>query len=260
MEKNLPFVSIPFLDKVYAKFIIPILKKLDEGIIFKDIITVLLSLSALALLVGGVYLSIFNMFGEQGYIKDIYGQNPNYGNLNELQKISSGFGLVIGFALSILTSWVLYSFLKKRTEQLREMDYNGLLDFVFNKTIPKLILIIGEIIFLLFLYVGVLQILATLLGAYVYAPLQKFPGLILTLFPGMEVFDDFLPRAIYGNHDNFVEYFKIGIIGVVSSFVVLIAFYLYKEVYTYLLKLITAFIEFLPKFAIPLAIRKRNEN
>jgi hypothetical protein len=255
MEKNLPFVSIPLLDKAYTKFVIPTLELLDKGVIFRIIITFLLSLSAIALLIGGVYLTVANIFGDYGYINE----NIKHGTYNGLQKIGSSFGLVFGFILSIATSWTLYSVLKKRTDQLKEMDYLGLLDYVFNKTIPKLILITGEIIFLLFLYVGISQIAATLLGAYAYAPLQRFPSLILEFFPGMDVFDEFLPRAIYGNHDNFGEYILAGILGVISSFIVLIAFYIYKEVYTYLLKLVTVFIDFLPKFAFPVAVRKRDE-
>jgi hypothetical protein len=38
--------------------------------------------------------------------------------------------------------------------------------------------------------------------------------------------------------------------------VILIAFYIYREVYVYALKLVTIFIGFLPKFAFPLAVRK----
>jgi hypothetical protein len=255
MEKNLPFVSIPFLDKAYNKLITPTLELLDKGVIFRIIITFLLSLSAIVLLFGGIYLTVANIFGDYGYINEHIKQ----GNFNGLQKTGSSFGLVFGFILSIATSWTLYSVLKKRTDQLKEMDYLGLLDYVFNKTIPKLILIVGEIIFLLFLYVGILQIAATLLGAYAYAPLQRFPSLILEFFPGMNVFDEFLPRVVYGNHDHFSEYILVGILGVVCSFIVLIAFYIYKEVYTYLLKLVTVFIDFLPKFAFPVAVRKRDE-
>jgi len=256
MEQNLPFVSLSFLDKAYNKLIIPFLGKLDDGNVFKKFITFLFTLSAIGLLIGGLYLTVIGLFGDNGFISSyVTSENSTVG-----QKIGSVLGLLLGFVISVIISWALYSVLKKRTEQLKGMDYLGLLDYVFNKTLPKLILIIGEVLFLLFLYGGILQIIASLVGSFVYAPLASYPSLIINLFPGMDVFNQFLPQQIYGNYDNFSEYIKIGIMGVASSFIVLIAFYIYKEIYTYLLKLITVFIGFLPKFAIPLAIRTRNEN
>ena len=143
---------------------------------------------------------------------------------------------------------------------MKGLEYVGLLDFVFNRTFPKLILIIGELLFILFLYGGILQIIASLVGSYAYAPLISYPNLILSMLPGMDSFNQFMPNQIYGDYDNFGGFIKIGIIAIATSFIVLIAFYIYKEVYSYILKLATNLIGFLPKFAIPLAIRKRNEN
>ncbi len=60
--------------------------------------------------------------------------------------------------------------------------------------------------------------------------------------------------------DYFGEYIKIGVLSIAGSFLLLIAFYIYKEIYNYILKLVTNLISFLPKFAIPLAIRKKDEN
>ena len=256
MEKNLPFVSLSFVDKAYAKLIIPFLGKLDDGNVFKNIITFLLSLTAIALLLGGIYLAIVGLFGYEGYIKS-YITNEGISGGKQFGAI---IGLVLGFSISILTAWTLYSILKKRTEQLNEQVYLGLLDFVFNKTIPKLILILGELLFILFIYGGILQIIATMVGSYVYAPLSSYPGLILGLIPGTRMFNELIPNSIYGDYDNIGNSIKIAVMGIASSFVILIVFYIYKEIYSYLLKLITVFIGFLPKFAIPLAIRKRNEN
>ncbi len=256
MEQNLPFVSLSFADKAYNKFIIPFLGKVDDGNVFKKFITFLFTLSAIGLLIGGLYLTVIGPFGDNGFINSyVTSENSTVG-----QKIGSVLGLLLGFVISVIISWALYSVLKKRTEQLKGMGYLGLLDYVLIKTLPKLIIVIGEVLFLLFLYAGILQIIASLVGSFVYAPLAGYHSLIINLLPGMDVFNQFLPQEIYGNYDNFSELIKIGIIGVASSFIVLIVFYIYKEIYTYLLKLITVFIGFLPKFAIPLAIRKRNEN
>ena len=118
----------------------------------------------------------------------------------------------------------------------------------------------NKLLFILFLYGGILQIIASLVGSYAYAPLISYPNLILSMLPGMDSFNQFMPNQIYGDYDNFGGFIKIGIIAIATSFIVLIAFYIYKEVYSYILKLATNLIGFLPKFAIPLAIRKRNEN
>ena len=256
MEKNLPFVSFPLADKAYNKAIIPFLAKLDDGNIFKIIIGFLLSAIAISCLVGGVYLSITELFGDSGFIK-LYITNDN---LTWGKIIGSVVGLIFGFAISLLTSWGLYSVLKKRNEQMKAIEYKGLIDFVFIKMMPKLILAIGELIFILFLYVGVLQVIAALLGAAVFAPLSNLPSLMLNILPGMEMFASLVPQSINGEYEYFSQYMQAGFTVIAFSFVMLMAFYIYKEIYNYALKLITNLISFLPKFAIPLAIRKRDEN
>ena len=256
MEKNLPLVSLSFTDNAYNKFIIPFLGKLDDGNVFKSIITFLFSILSFGILLGGIYLTIAGLLGDHGFINNyITSENITGGN-----KVGSIVGMILGFLISLVTAWTLYSVLKKRNEQLEGLEYVGLLDFVFNRTFPKLILIVGELLFILFLYGGILQIVASLVGSYVYAPLSSYPGLILNILPGMDSFNQFMPNQIYGDYDNFDNFIKMGVIAIASSFIVLIAFYIYKEIYCYALKLATNLIDFLPKFAIPLAIRRRNEN
>jgi len=256
MEKNLPFVSLPIADKGYNKLVIPFLGKLDDGNVFKNIITLLLSTLAIALLVGGIYLSITGLFDDDGFIKKHITNDMLSGG-----KIAGAvIGLIFGFFISLFTSWALYSVLKKRSEQMKAMEYDGLISFISIKIIPKLILVVGELLFILFIYAGVLQVIAALVGSYVYAPLSEYPSLMLGMFPGMEVFSGIAPQQIYGDYDNLSEFLKIGIISIAGSFILLISFYIYKEIYIYLLKLVTNLISFIPKFAIPLAIRKRDEN
>lgn len=257
MEKNLPFVSFSVADKGYNKLILPLLGKLDNGNVFKNIITFLLSLGAIGFLLGGIYLSFTEIFGDSGF------RNTHISNAEGMKMFGAIIGLIIGFAVSISVAWVLYSVLKKRTEQLKAENYNGILDFVFIKTFPKLILIIGELLFILVLYVGILQIIASLVGSSVYAPLNGFPGLILGIIPdfvpGIKMLTSLIPTEIQGDYDKFGEFLKVGLIASVMSFVLLSFFYIYKEVYCYLIKVISALIAFLPKFAIPIALRHRNE-
>jgi len=256
MEKNLPFVSLSIADKGYNKLVIPFLGRLDDGNVFKNIITLLLSVLAVGLLLGGIYLSVDGLFGDSGFVKSYISSEYLSGG----KKAGAVAGLILGFAISILTAWALFSILKKRTEQIKTIEYDGLLSFVFVQTLPKLILVIGELLFVLFLYAGVLQIFAALVGSFVYAPLSEYPALLLSIFPGMKVFSGLAPQQIVGDYDNFGDYIKIGVMSIAGSFLLLIAFYIYKEIYNYILKLVTSLISFLPKFAIPLAIRKREEN
>jgi len=256
MEKNLPFVSLSLADKGYNKLVIPFLGKLDDGNVFKNIIILLLTVLAIGLLLGGIYLSFDGLFGDSGFIKSYISNEYLSGG----KKVGAVVGLILGFAISILTAWVLFSVLKKRSEQMKTIEYDGLLSFVFVKTLPKLILVIGELLFVLFLYAGILQIIAALVGSFVYAPLIEYPALILSIFPGMDVFTGLVPQQIVGDYDYIGEYIKIGVLSIAGSFLLLIAFYIYKEIYNYILKLVTNLISFLPKFAIPLAIRKKDEN
>lgn len=256
MEKNLPFVSLSLADKGYNKLVIPFLGKLDDGNVFKNIITFFLTALAIGLLLGGIYLSFDGMFGDSGFIKNYITSEYLSGG----KKAGSVVGLILGFAISILTAWTLFSVLTKRTEQIKAIEYNGLLSYIFVKTSPKLILVIGELLFVLMLYAGILQIIAALVGSFVYAPLSEYPALLLSIFPGMEVFSGLVPQQIFGDYDSFGNYIKIGVMSIVGSFLLLIIFYIYKEIYNYILKLVTNLISFLPKFAIPIAIRKREEN
>jgi hypothetical protein len=256
MEKNLPFVSLSIADKAYNKIVLPFLGKLDDGNVFQKIINLLLSVLAIFLLLGGVFLSFTDLFGDAGFIETAISRNGLTGG-----KITgSVFGLILGFPISILTAWALYSVLKKRAEQMKTLEFNHLLSYIFIKIIPKLILVVGELLFVLFLYVGILVIISALVGSYVYAPLSGYPELLLGAFPGMEFFTEVLPSSIVGDYDYFEESIKGGFTTIAASVLVLIAFYIYKEIYNYALKLVTNLISFLPKFAIPLAIRKRNDN
>jgi len=256
MEKNLPLVSLSITDKAYNRLVIPFLEKLDNGNFFKNTITLLLSVSAVGLLLGGIYLSIDGLIGEFGFV-ELYILRES---LSDAKRAGAAAGLLPGFALSIIAAWASFSVLKKRTEQIKTVEYDGLVSFVYVKLTPKLILVVGELCFVLVLYTGILQIIATLVGSYVYAPLAAYPKELLRIVPGMDLFSGLAPRQIQGSYDNFGVSFLAGLVDVVASFFLLISFYLYKEVYDYILKLATNLLAFLPKFAIPLAIKKREEN
>lgn len=242
-------------DKAYNKLVIPFLGKLDDGNVFRNIIVRLIQLLSYIVLIGGVVYSIFEMFGDRHFIDKHIINGASGGAI-----FGAVIGLLIGFILSLICVWFLYSVLKKRSSQIAELEYGGLLKYVFIALSPKIILLIGELIFITVLYAGVLQICAALIGSYVYAPLSTLPQFIFMELPGIDALGSMMSAEIYGNYDNFAKFLKIGVIGIVSAFIALIYFYILKEVYNYILKLILNLIKFLPRFAIPLSIRNRDNN
>lgn len=255
MEKNLPFITIGIADSNYNNRVLPFLTGVDDGKVFKWYFATFLRLAAFALLLGGLAISFMELFGDSGFIKQAFDNEFITGG----KKAGAAVGLVLGLVLSIVTTWFLYSVTKKRAEQLNDQEYKGLLHFVFVTMIPRLITLIGELSFTFVMYIGLLQLVATLVGSLAYAPLLTY-GQVLTTVPGVDMIANMIPNTIYGDYDNFSGGIQLSLVGIVGSLLILIAYYIYKEIYNFALKLAMALISFLPKFAIPLAIRNKSEN
>ncbi len=255
MEKNLPYISFEIAESNYNNRVLPFLVDVDNGNLFKWYFTAFSRLLSFALLLGGIVLSFTELFGDSGFIKSAFDNELMTGG-----KIAgAAVGLVLGLILSIVTAWFLYSVTKKRAEQFAEEEYKGLINFTFVIMIPRFITLIGELTFICVIYVGLLQLVATFVGSMAYAPLLQY-GTALTSFPGADMIGITFPNAISGDYDNFSDGFKSAILSIVTSFLILIAYYIYKEIYNYVLKLFIAFMAFIPKFAFPLAIRTKSEN
>ena len=254
MDKNLPFVNVGFIDNAYNNRVLPLLGKIDNGHLFKWFLVLIWKIAALAFLLGGVYLTIAGIFGDAGYIK----MNITNELFSGGQKAGASFGLVIGLVLSLVCAWYLYSNTKKRTDELNSQEYDDLLHFIFLIMIPRTITLAGEIAFTLIMYAGLMQIIAGLDGAAAYAPLLSYGDLFMQI-PGVNMAAALVPSSVHGDYDNFINDMRMGIMGVAAAFIVLIAYYIYREVYNYGMKLVCALIAFLPKFALPIAIRKKAE-
>ena len=254
MEKNLPFITIGIADSNYNNRVLPFLTGVDDGKVFKWYFATFWRLAAFALLLGGLAISFMELFGDSGFIKQAFDNEFTGG-----KKAGAAVGLVLGLVLSIVTTWFLYSVTKKRAEQLNDQEYKGLLHFVFVTMIPRLITLIGELSFTFVMYIGLLQLVATLVGSLAYAPLLTY-GQVLKTVPGVDMIANMIPNTIYGDYDNFSGGIELALEGIVGSLLILIAYYIYKEIYNFALKLAMALISFLPKFAIPLAIRNKSEN
>ena len=250
-EQNLPFVSFGPADQNYNKRILPLLGNIDNGQLYSWYVFNLLRFISWVILVGGVIATIAMLFGENGYISN----SVTMEGLSTEKKIGSSIGLVIGLILSLITVWTMYSMMKKRVEQIREISFTDLLKYIFVGIIPKLITLIGELAFVLLIYMGLSQIFATLVGASVFAPLTG-AGKFLFEVQGL---GEMVPNAIEGDYSTFAEGLKEGCINALISVIVLIFFYVFKEVYNYFLKLVMAFLDYLLKFEIRLAIRNKSE-
>lgn len=254
-EKNLPFFSFDLADKNYNERILPFLGKVDSGNLYQWYFYNLLRISSWIVLIGGIVGCCKDIFGEAGYIKSsITAEGLNMGN-----KIGASVGLLLGLVISIITCWALYSIMKKRIEQIHDAEYNGLLGYLFGNLTPKLITLMGELTFGITLYIGVLQVIASLIGSSVYAPLSEF-GTMCCSASCMDGITCMLPKQIHGDYNTFVSDISSGLIAIAYSVIALISYYLMREVYNYGLKLTTALLAFLPKLALPLSIRSRSDN
>ena len=255
MKKNLIFLNVDALDKARSKFVDPVTSKLDEGSIYISFIILMLHIASFGALLGGVLLTVTGLIGDNSFIS----QHITHEFADGAHKIGAVVGLALGAALSLVVAWFLYAIIMKRTTQLKSEYYEGLLHYLYSKVAPKMIILAGEVACTLMIYMSLLALIATCVGSAAYGPLGGYGDMIVGIFPGM----DLIPTArvdLVGNYDYFEEGIKSGVLGLVFSFITLIGFYIYREVYNYLLKLAILLIAYIPKFAIPFSIRNRNVN
>lgn len=252
MEKNLPFVSVGIIDDNYNNRVLPFMGKMDDGSLFKWFIVTIWRLASYAMLIGGLYFIIYNLFGDNSYCKSTFIEGMTGG-----AKVGASVGLVLGILISVLCAWFLYSLTKKRTDQLKDVEYQGLLHFLSHELIPRTITLFGELFFVLIFYVSVLQLVAALDGHSAYAPLMDYLGMFQSIMiPGMDAIYSMIPTKILGDYHHMDITLRIAGFGLFSSFVVLIVYYAMREIYMYGLKLAMALIQFIPKLAIPIAMRQ----
>jgi len=252
MEKNLPYVSVGIIDDNYNKRVLPFMGRIDDGSLFKWFITTIWRLASYAMLIGGLYFIISNLMGDDNYCDSTFVDGMTGG-----AKVGAAIGLVVGILISVVCAWFLYSLTKKRTDQLNDASYNGLLHYVSHELIPRSITLFGELFFTLVMYVSVLQLVAALDGHSAYAPLMDYMGMFQSIMiPGMDAINGLIPNKIFGDFDNMDVTLRIAGMGIAGSFVILMFYYILKEVYLYGLKIILALISFIPKFAIPLSMRQ----
>lgn len=252
MEKNLPYVSVGIIDDNYNNRVLPFLGRMDDGSLLKWFFVSLWRIASFIFLLGGIYLVFMNLIGEDNYCKSTFTEEMSIG-----AKVGASIGLIVGILISLLCAWFLYSLTKKRTDQLNEAEYKGLLHFISHELLPRTITLYGELFFTLIMYVSVLQLVAALDGHSAYVPLMDYLRMFqVIVIPGMEGVFDLIPTKVFGDYDHMDITLRMAVFGALGSFIILIAYYVMKEVYMYALKIILALIDFIPRFAIPLSMRQ----
>ena len=235
----------------FNKTIDKLLSKSDNGIFFKTLIVLMFRLLAFVFLLGGLFFSVYSIFGQSGYFC-----GPFCGLDGLILKITAVLGFIIGLFVSIGAIYFIFMVIMKRAKQLKDKEYNGLLEYLYKHTIPTCIIISGEVVSSILFTIGILGLFAALLGSLVYFPL----GGVLSPFLndiGVAYSGGYI--TLEGDWDYIGIFSGIYLSLIMMSLYYLIAAYVAKEVYQYACKLVIIFINFLPKLAIPLAIRKRNE-
>jgi hypothetical protein len=161
------------------------------------------------------------------------------------------WGWLVGGLLSCLVGLVGDDGYFKRGVSAAE----GMIDFVLGQATPRLISTWGEVMFVLAALGGSLMIVAALVGSAAYFP---FGAILRDL--GGEVARNLL-RPLGGgvvirtSYDQFAETFAAGGVSIFGGFLVLTGAYLARELWTYGMKVLTAFVRFLPRFALNIRVR-----
>jgi len=198
------------------------------------------------IIVSGLWACIINMFSDE----DAYrlGYFSGFENLSGAQQFTSVIGFVIGLVLCLTIVYVIFLFIKKRTNQLEDAQYEGLLHYIYKSTFPSLIVIYGEALSLLVLLVGILTLVAALLSSLVYFPLND---MYMVLGVALDA-NDFHRGGIwiqgFSEYSTYFESLKSNGLGslsiIAASAFGLLLTYVLKEVYLYVLQLIIKLIEF----------------
>ena len=222
-----------------------LLHRIDNGNIFKSIIVLFFRLIGWGIIASGLWACIINMFSDDDSYR--YGYFSKFESLTGMQSFTSVIGFLIGLVLCLATIYVLFLFVKKRTNQLEDSAYEGLIHYMYKSVFPTIIMIFGEVLSLLLFLVGILTLVAAILSSLAYFPLAD----IFQLLGQMVDFDsgsDGIWIIGFTEYTTYFEFLKSGglaSLGILAiSAFVLVGTYIFKEVYQYLIKLVIKLVEF----------------
>jgi len=213
-----------------------LLDKIDNGSIFKNIIDYVFKALAYLVLIFGALSCVINIFGEDGYFS-------RFDYLESTGKVTATIGFLIGLVVCLTVIYIVFTIIRRRAEQLKSKNYDGILNYVYEKVFPVLLVTFGEVLSVITLTAGILYVFANLLGSMVYFPLADIANTM----------SDVLDLGIAGdtqiflegnNWDYLSEGLKMAVGIIVLSPVLLVGTYVFKSIYDYSIKLIIKLIEF----------------
>jgi len=223
-----------------------LLDKIDNGNIFKSIIVLFFRLIGWGIIASGLWACIINMFSDDDSYR--YGYFSKFENLEGMQQFTSVIGFLIGLVLCLATIYVLFLFVKKRTNQLEDSAYEGLIHYMYKSVFPTMIMIFGEVLALLLFLVGILSLVAAILSSLVYFPLNDMYMILGEAFDANDLHRGGIWIQGFSEYSTYFESLKsnglmsLGIMAV-SAFGLLLTYGI-KEFYQYLIKLVIKLVEF----------------
>ncbi|MBL4577111.1 MAG: hypothetical protein JKX74_01485 [Flavobacteriales bacterium] len=243
------------MKELYTKLIDAPLNTLDKGDLFQKGIYYALVLVAGLVVLGGVFGTLFGLFGEYGYLKMLF-------NMTGFQ---IGRGLVASLftiIISIVTFVAIAAIILKRANDLNAKPYHGLLHYLYRELAPTMLKIYGEVLAVLPIMMALTGFISALFAAYAHSALGQAGGALFAALGMGDMLGMGMSAGMYV--DGFAAYIKtlgmtgIGgiLISVLVSFMLLLGTYVALEVYNYLVILVTNFVKFIPRFAFPLWVQR----
>lgn len=242
-DVNVP--QIGFVTNFESK-IADLLEKIDNGNIFKTIIILFFRLIGWGIIASGLWACVINMFSDDNAYRD--GYFSRFESLEGMQQFTSVIGFLIGLVLCLATIYVLFLFIKKRTNQLEESSYEGLIHYMYKSVGPTVIMLFGEVLALLVCLVGILSLAAALLSSLVYFPLNDMYMILGEVFDANDFHRGGIWIQGFSEYSTYFESLKSNGLGslvvIASSAFGLLLTYGIKEVYLYVIKLMIKLVEF----------------
>lgn len=221
---------------MYSRFVTNPLNGLDDGSFFKKGFYYIVKLASIGIVIWGFYLIFADMFGSAGYFKSLKG-------MDVWPMIRSLLFFLTNIIISALAVMWLTSVLWKRSEEFKEVDYNGI-----PLIIPRFIKLIGQLVAIV-IVTGALTLAAAHIFVTVpvnYFPLQEIFERILnnpvSTHPEIMNFTSSLPEfTLYAAPvDGFGDYIKTFLFngaiwnivkGIILAFLNLAVFYFIAEIF-----------------------------
>ena len=223
-----------------------LLDKIDNGNIFKSIIVLFFRLVGWGIIASGFWACIINIFSDDDSYR--YGYFSKFENLEGMQQFTSGIGFLIGLVLCLATIYVLFLFVKKRTNQLEDSVYEGLIHYMYKSVFPTMIMIFGEVLALLLFLVGILSLVAAILSSLVYFPLNDMYMILGEAFDANDFHRGGIWIQGFSEYSTYFESLKSNglrsLVVIAASAFGLLLTYGIKEVYLYVIKLMIKLVEF----------------